>query len=57
MCILSVYAPQTGRKKEDKDAFRSNLEYIIGHVEPETVLVEAGDMDGLWERDRTLRRP
>ena len=45
MCILSVYAPQTGRTKEDKDAFRSNLEDIIGHVEPETVLVEAGDMD------------
>ena len=43
MCILSVYAPQTGRTQEDKVAFRSNLEEIMGHVEPETVLVEAGD--------------
>ena len=34
-----------GRKQEDKDAFRSNLEEIIGHVEPETVLVVAGDMN------------
>ena len=39
MCILSEYAPQTGRTQEDKDAFRSNLEEIIGHEEPETVLV------------------
>ena len=45
MCIQSVYAPQTGRTKEDKDTFRSNLEEIIGHVEPETVLVVAGDMN------------
>ena len=45
MCILSVYAPQTVRTQEDKDAFRSNLEEIIGHVEPETVLVVAGDMN------------
>ena len=45
MCILSVYASQTGRTQEDKDAFRSNLEEIIGHVEPETVLVVAGDMN------------
>ena len=29
ICILSVYAPQTGRTQEDKDAFRSNLEEII----------------------------
>ena len=43
MRILLVYAPQTGRTKEDKVAFRSNLEEIIGHVEPETVLVVAGD--------------
>ena len=45
MCILSVYAPQTGRTQRDKDAFRSNLEEIIGHVELETVLVVAGDMN------------
>ena len=45
MCILSVYAPRTGRTQEDKDAFRSNLEEMIGHVEPETVLVVAGDMN------------
>ena len=25
MCIISVYAPQTRRTQEDKDAFRSNL--------------------------------
>ena len=31
--------------QEDKDAFRSNLEEIIRHVEPETVLVVAGDMN------------
>ena len=43
MCILSVYATQTLRIKEDKNAFRSNLKEIIGHVEPETVLVVAGD--------------
>ena len=29
MCILSVYAPQTGRTQEGKDAFRSNLEEIL----------------------------
>ncbi|KAI0233909.1 hypothetical protein LSAT2_015857 [Lamellibrachia satsuma] len=29
----------TGRTQEDKDAFRSNFEEIIGHVERETVLV------------------
>ena len=45
ICILSVYAPQTGRTQEDKDAFRSNFEEIIGHVEPKTVLVVAGDMN------------
>ena len=45
MCMLLVYAPQTERTQEDKDAFRSNLEEIIGHVEPETVLVVAGDMN------------
>ena len=45
MCILSVYAPQTGRMQEEKDALGSNLEEIIGHVEPETVLVVAGDMN------------
>ena len=44
-CILSVYAPQTGRTQEDKDAFRNNLEEIIGHVEPETMLVVAGDLN------------
>ena len=44
MFIISVYAPQTGRTQEDKDAFRSNLEEIIRQVEPETVLVVAGDM-------------
>ena len=43
MCILSVYAPQMGRTQEDKDTFRCNLEEIIRHVEPETVLVVAGD--------------
>ena len=42
---LSLYASQTGRTQEDKDAFRSNLEEIIGHLEPETVLVVAGDMN------------
>ena len=57
MCILSVYAPQTGRKQEHKDASRSNLEDLIGHVEPETVLVVAGDMNDMCERDRTVRRP
>ena len=45
MCTLSVYASQTGRTHEDKDAFRSNLEEIIGHVEPETMLVVAGDIN------------
>ena len=45
MCILSVYAPQTGRMQEGKEAFQSNLEEIIRHVEPETVLVVAGDMN------------
>ena len=45
MCLLSVYASRTGRTQEDKDAFRSNLEEIIGYVEPETVLVVAGDMN------------
>ena len=39
MCILSVYAPQTGRMQEDKDAFRSNLEEII-------ILCGAGDSVG-----------
>ena len=45
MCILSVYTPQAGRTQEDKDAFRSDLKEIIGHVEPETVLVVAVDMN------------
>ena len=43
MCIPSVYASQIGRTQEEKDAFRSNMEEIIRHVEPETVLVVAGD--------------
>lgn len=45
MCILSIYAPKTGITQEDKDAFRNNLEEIIGHVDPETMLVVAGDIN------------
>lgn len=45
LCILSVYPAQAGRTQEDKDAFRNNLEEIIGHVDPETMLVVAGDMN------------
>ena len=44
-CILSVYASQRGRTQEDKDIFQRNLEEIIEHAEPATVLVVAGDMN------------
>ena len=43
-CVLPVYAPQTGRTQEEKDAFRSNLEEMIGHAELDTVLVVPDDM-------------
>ena len=45
VCIMSVYGPQTGRSKEDKEAFRDALERMIGLVGGKEMLCVAGDFN------------
>ena len=42
MCVMSVYGPQTGRMEAEKEEFIDALERMVGLVELEMMLCNAG---------------
>ena len=44
--ILSVYAPQVGREREEKEKFWERLSEVVGEIPGEEKIVLAGDLNG-----------
>ena len=44
--ILSVYAPQVGREREEKDEFWQSLSEIVWEIPSEEKIILAGDLNG-----------
>ena len=52
MHIFSVYAPQQGRREEEKEEFREKLAEKISEIRDEDTVIVAGDMNAHIGRDR-----
>ena len=44
--ILSVYAPQVGREREEKEEFWQDLSEFVGEIPSEEKIILAGDLNG-----------
>ena len=47
VCVICAYGPQTGRTEAEKEAFREEVERLVGPSDGQTMLFVAGDFNAL----------